>query len=167
MKNWIWTKNIVIINNNLTVLLEHKEALEGLDKSIECVINDNDELQKEIKGSLEYTESIVLYKFSDDICRFQEFWLQYGAAIHENENLQDIEKFNYLKSLLTDSVATVISGIPLTPENYRKAVEILKDRFGKKEILISAHTNRLLNLEPDRNTNDIFALRKLYDETNV
>ncbi|GIY68034.1 hypothetical protein CEXT_202871 [Caerostris extrusa] len=76
---------------------------------------------------------ISLDKFSGDICRFQEFWPQYEAAIHENENLQDIEKFNYLKSLLTDSAATAISGLPLTPENYRKAVEILKERFGKKK----------------------------------
>ncbi|GIY52055.1 uncharacterized protein CEXT_266531 [Caerostris extrusa] len=170
-------KNLDILNDNLTVLLEHKETLEGLDKSIECAIND-DELEEEIEGSLEYTESIVLCKsrlnrclgnlnklqelstlnlsgvtteserklktntklprisldkFSGDICRFQEFWPQYEAAVHENESLQDIEKFNYLKSLLTDSAATAISGLPLTPENYRKEVDILKDRFGKKK----------------------------------
>ncbi|GIX88132.1 reverse transcriptase [Caerostris extrusa] len=112
---------------------------------------------------LEYSRSVFeVYKN-----RVSGILAQYKAAIHKNENLQDIEKFNYLKSLLTDSVATAISGLPLTPENYRKAVEILKERFGKKEILISAHTNRLLNLEQVRNTNDIFALRKLYDEINV
>ncbi|GIX80005.1 uncharacterized protein CEXT_777011 [Caerostris extrusa] len=155
---------------------KHKETLEGLDKFIECAINDDDELEKEIEGSLEYTESIVLCKsrvnrylgnlnklqelstlnlsnvtteperklktntklqrksldkFSGDICGFQEFWPQYEAAIHENQNLQYIEKFNYLKSLLTDSAATAISGLPLTLESYRKAVEILKDRFVK------------------------------------
>ncbi|GIY16090.1 DUF1758 domain-containing protein [Caerostris extrusa] len=148
-------------DKNLDILNEHKETLEGLDKSIECAIND-DELEEEIEGSLEYTESIVLCK-----SRVSGILAQYEAAIHENENLQDIEKFNYFKSLLTDSAAIAISGLPLTPENYRKAVGILKERFGKKEILISGLTNRLLNLEQVRNTNDIFALRKLYDEMNV
>ncbi|GIX93944.1 rab GTPase-binding effector protein 1 [Caerostris extrusa] len=54
-------KNLDILNGNLTVLLEHKETLKGLDKSIECAINV-DELEEEIEGSLEYTESIVLCK---------------------------------------------------------------------------------------------------------
>ncbi|GIX67925.1 hypothetical protein CEXT_278791, partial [Caerostris extrusa] len=40
----------------------HKEILEGLDKSIECAINDDDELEEEIEGSLEYIESMVLCK---------------------------------------------------------------------------------------------------------
>ncbi|GIX80884.1 hypothetical protein CEXT_289791 [Caerostris extrusa] len=35
--------------NAYDTIKSNKEALEGLDKSIECVINDNDELQKEIK----------------------------------------------------------------------------------------------------------------------
>ncbi|GIY28819.1 hypothetical protein CEXT_698521 [Caerostris extrusa] len=39
-------KNYDISHDNLTVLLEHKETLEGLDESIECLINDDDELQK-------------------------------------------------------------------------------------------------------------------------
>ncbi|GIZ00555.1 hypothetical protein CEXT_256511, partial [Caerostris extrusa] len=42
----------------------HKEPLEGLDHSIECLINDDDELEKEIEGSLEYTESVVLCKIT-------------------------------------------------------------------------------------------------------
>ncbi|GIY68035.1 hypothetical protein CEXT_202881 [Caerostris extrusa] len=41
---------------------KHKETLEGLDKSIECGIKNDDELEEEIEGSLEYTESIVLCK---------------------------------------------------------------------------------------------------------
>ncbi|GIY10379.1 hypothetical protein CEXT_384221 [Caerostris extrusa] len=56
-------KNPDILNDNLTVLLEHKETLEGLNKSIECLINDDDnELEIEIEGYFEYTESIVFCK---------------------------------------------------------------------------------------------------------
>ncbi|GIY34586.1 uncharacterized protein CEXT_165661 [Caerostris extrusa] len=162
-------KNLDILNGNLTVLLEHKETLERLDKSIECAIND-DELEEEIEGSLEYTESIVLCKsrvnrYLGNLNKLQELsslnlsnvtteperklktntklprisldkfsevifvsFRNFGPstrqlAIHENENLQDIVKFNYLKSLLTDSAAIAISGLPLTPENYRKKRE--------------------------------------------
>ncbi|XP_035220903.1 uncharacterized protein LOC118193845 [Stegodyphus dumicola] len=87
---------------------------------------------------------ITLETFSGDLCKFTEFWAQYKAAIHENNTLQDVEKFNYLRSLLTGSAAKAISGLPLIGENYIKAIEILTDRFGKKEILVSAHMNVLL-----------------------
>ncbi|GIX68191.1 uncharacterized protein CEXT_692751 [Caerostris extrusa] len=159
-----YTESIVLCKSRVNRCLGNLNKLQEL--STLNLSGVTTESERKLKTNTKLPR-ISLDKFSGDICRFQEFWPQYEAAIHENENLQDIEKFDYLKSLLTDSAATAISGLPLTPENYRKAVEILKERFGKTEILISAHTNRLLNLEPVRNTNDIFALRKLYDEINV
>ncbi|XP_035232774.1 uncharacterized protein LOC118204577 [Stegodyphus dumicola] len=98
---------------------------------------------------------ITLETFSGDLCKFTEFWAQYKAAIHENNTLQDVEKFNYLRSLLTGSAAKAISGLPLIGENYIKAIEILTDRFGKKEILVSAHMNVLLALESVRRSSDV------------
>ncbi|XP_055948251.1 uncharacterized protein LOC129981438 [Argiope bruennichi] len=62
--------------------------------------------------------------------------------------------------------ARAISGLILTNENYDKAVEILKDRFGQRQAVISAYMNTLLSLQPVRRINDTAGLRNLYDEIN-
>ncbi|KAF8795164.1 hypothetical protein HNY73_003044 [Argiope bruennichi] len=62
--------------------------------------------------------------------------------------------------------ASTISGLTLTNENYDKAVEILKDRFGQRQAVISAYMNTLLPLQPVRRINDTVGLRNLYDEIN-
>ncbi|GBO37438.1 hypothetical protein AVEN_266087-1 [Araneus ventricosus] len=51
-------------------------------------------------------------------------------------------------------------------ENYDKAVEVLKDRFGQKQAVISSYMNTLLPLQPVRRINDTLGLRNLYDEIN-
>ena len=42
---------------------------------------------------------------------------------------------NYLNGMLTGEAARALSGLPLTEENnYRKATELLKERFAKPKI---------------------------------
>ena len=50
---------------------------------------------------------------------------------------------NYLKGLITCNAARAISGLPMTSQNYEKATEILKERFGRNQVLINAHMGSL------------------------
>ncbi|GBN23486.1 hypothetical protein AVEN_47070-1 [Araneus ventricosus] len=109
---------------------------------------------------------IVLDKFGGDVRKFHEFWPSFEAAVHDNLSLTIVKKFNYLRSLLIGDAARAISGLTLTNENYDKAVEVLKDRFGQKQAVISAYMNTLLSLQPVRRINDTLGLRNLYDEIN-
>ncbi|GFT76531.1 integrase catalytic domain-containing protein [Nephila pilipes] len=59
-----------------------------------------------------------------------------------------------------------ISGLTLNNENYDKAVEILKDRFGQKQSDIFAYMNTLLKLQPVQRSNDTSVLPNLYDKIN-
>ena len=61
---------------------------------------------------------------------------QYPVAIHTNSSLSDIEKFNYLRTYLTETTGKFIKGLSLTSASYQKAVEILKERYGNKQLLI-------------------------------
>ncbi|GIX86605.1 reverse transcriptase [Caerostris extrusa] len=162
-------KNLDILNDNLTVLLEHKEILEGLDKFIECAINNDDELEKEIEGSLEYTESIVLCKsrvnrYLGKLNKLQELstlnlsnvTTEPERKLKTNTKLPRISLDKFSKEDLDDILvfhfgptATAISGLPLTPENYRKAVDILKDRFdtGSARTCITRGLGRRLGLQ--------------------
>ena len=76
---------------------------------------------------------LELPKFRGDITQWQGFWDQFNTSIHENTSLSDIEKFNYLRTFLTDSVYSLISGLSLNSENYKEAVNVLKGRFGNKQ----------------------------------
>ena len=68
------------------------------------------------------------------------------------------------RSLLDHSAHNAIAGLTLTSTNYAKAVEILKKRFGNKEIIISRHMETLLEVEAVENDNNLHGLRRLYDQ---
>ena len=86
--------------------------------------------------------------FNGDITQWTTFWDSFKSAIHENPALSDIDKFNYLSSLLEHSVKESIAGLTLTASNYKEAVSILEKRFGNTQQIISRHMDLLLNLEP-------------------
>ena len=43
---------------------------------------------------------------------------------------------SYLGGLLKGEVARVMQGLPLSESNYQRAVDLLKERFGQKQVLI-------------------------------
>ena len=85
-----------------------------------------------------------------------------------NRDLSEVDKFNYLRSLLERTAKDAISGLTLTAANYKEAVEIRQKRFGSKQQIISKHMDLFLNLDPVVSTSPK-ALRHLYDrvEANI
>ena len=60
--------------------------------------------------------------------------------------LAPIDKFNYLKTLLEGSTAQAIQGSTLSATYYEAAIDILKDRFRKMQLIISFHMDNLLKI---------------------
>ena len=75
----------------------------------------------------------------------------------------DVEKFNYLLGLLGNSPKKCVEGLTLNTENYEQAKEILQDRFGNPQVVISAHMDSLVKLPVVRKMDNVVALRKMYD----
>ena len=105
--------------------------------------------------------------FSGNPLEYQGFWDSFNAAVHENSRLEDIMKFNYLKTVLRGQALSAISGLSLTADNYNQAVDILKKRYGNKQLLISSHMDKLLSISPVTSLNDIAKIRNVYDEIEV
>ena len=80
--------------------------------------------------------------------KWQEFWDSYEASIHKNSALQEVDKFNYLKVQLEGEARDVIAGLDITNANYDIAVKMLKERYGKKHLMIDAHYSQLRDLPP-------------------
>ncbi|GFQ98381.1 integrase catalytic domain-containing protein [Trichonephila clavata] len=109
-----------------------------LNKTVSSVLTNQPRLPK-----------LTLESFSGkDISSFPSFGAKFKSAVDDNSNLNDVDKFSYLKSVVTSDAELAIRGLTLTPENYAKAVKILEDRFGRKELIVDYHMNRLLNLSP-------------------
>ncbi|XP_042906732.2 uncharacterized protein [Parasteatoda tepidariorum] len=106
---------------------------------------------------------LTIEKFSGDPADWQRFYDQFESAIDKNTGLSNVEKFNYLKTYLVGSASDAIKGFSLTNNNYVSAIETLKERFGKKTLIINSHLNKLLSLTPVEKSTDIFSLRKLFD----
>ena len=98
---------------------------------------------------------LELKKFSGKQIGWHPFWESFEPAIHNNTNLNDVDKFQYLKSLLEGSAAKTISGLALTSSNYNHAVELLAKRFGSKQVIISKHIELLMQLPKINDGNDL------------
>ena len=132
-------------------LLRAQELLESKPAPVNPVTEGNFRLSK-----------LDIPKFDGSILEFQSWWDQYEIAVHTNNRLSAVEKFVYLRSLTTNDASLSIEGFPLTAANYEEAVGLLKDRYGKKSKLISAHVSKLLSLEEISGVNPK-ALRKQFD----
>ena len=112
---------------------------------------------------------LELNPFSSDITTWTTFWESYESAIHNSRDLSDIDKFNYLNSLLKGAAHEAIAGLSLTSANYREAIDILKKHFGNVQQIKAKHMDILMNIEPATSSRDLKALRKLHDvvESNV
>ena len=58
------------------------------------------------------------------------------GLVDSNPDLSNIEKFNYLSSLLENTAREAIAGLSLTDANYVEAVSTLKKRFGVTQQII-------------------------------
>ena len=112
---------------------------------------------------------IKIAKFAGDPKSWQSFWDSFQAAVHSNTAIHDVDKFNYLKGLLEGPALAAITGLSLTDSNYKVAVDILEERFGNKQLVISSHMEALLQLPAATSVNDIKKIRAIYDrvEANV
>ena len=108
---------------------------------------------------------ISLPRFSGNPIKWTSFWDSYHSAIHLNSDLSDVDKFNYLRSLLDGTALEAIAGLTLSSANYQQALEILRKRFGNKQVIISKHMDTLLNMDTIPSDRHLRDLRRLYDNT--
>ena len=111
-------------------------------------------------------QKLELPKFRGDITTYFTFWDSFNSAIHTNPHIANIDKFHYLKASLEGSAAESIQGLTLTSANYDAAVDLLRERYGNKQQIISAHMDQLLKISCCT-SDKAQPLRSLYDKINV
>ncbi|XP_064475785.1 uncharacterized protein LOC135389682 [Ornithodoros turicata] len=102
-------------------------------------------------------------KFGGKLQDWARFWEHFQATVHDNHSLAAVEKFKYLLCYVTDDAKRSIDGISLSGANYNVAVEALKQRFGRTDLLAADHIDKLLALRAIHSS-DVIQLRHLLDE---
>lgn len=112
---------------------------------------------------------LTIKPFNGKLTAWPPFWDSFKSAIHENPDLSKVDKFNYLRSMVTHGALEAISGLTLTAPNYDEAITILEKRFGNKQLIVNKHMDQLLNTDGVTSPHDVKGLRQLYDtiESNV
>ncbi|GFW98313.1 uncharacterized protein TNCV_1091911 [Trichonephila clavipes] len=90
---------------------------------------------------------IELKKFSGEAKDFLAFWSQF-QKIHNDKGIAEEDKMQYLlQSVEPKSKAErLVLSFPATAENYPKAIDQLKERFGREDLLVQIYVRELLNL---------------------
>ncbi|XP_035220082.1 uncharacterized protein LOC118193149 [Stegodyphus dumicola] len=102
-------------------------------------------------------------QFGDGIKDWLPFWSQF-EQIHKDNDIAPEDKFQYLiQATVSGSRAReVVESFPPIGANYEKAVESLKSRFGREDILVEVYVRELLKLIVTVQTKEKFSLTSLY-----
>ena len=102
-------------------------------------------------------------RFNGDLTKWTTFWDSFSSSIHTNPSLSNIDKFNYLISLLESTAAKAIAGLTPTDANYEEAVSVLHRRLGNPHLIINRHMEALLKVPSISSHQDTRGLWKLHD----
>ena len=73
-----------------------------------------------------------------------------------------MSKFTYVKGVLKGAAAAAISGIAITNDNYDLAVTMLKERFGRLDVIIESLYIKLQGLP--KSVNKFTEIRKTSEQ---
>ncbi|GFV31472.1 uncharacterized protein TNCV_3462781 [Trichonephila clavipes] len=110
------------------------------------------EIDKEIEAVEQYFDKIVTWRF-----RAKKQLGKNNKFKSDSDSCKTIEESKLIepmKGLLGSSALATVEGFAITAENYAKAVEILKDRFGRKDAIINSHMQKLLSVTPLKRSDD-------------
>lgn len=64
--------------------------------------------------------------------------------VHEDSSYTDIQKFYYLRAGLSGQALDLVKSVSMTEANYEVAVQLLKQRYDNKGLVIQSHIRSLL-----------------------
>ena len=108
--------------------------------------------------------SIEIPKFSGELTEWPTFLDLFEAVIDTCSDLDDVQKFTYLRGYLQGPALQAINGLTLTNSDYTETLKILKDRFGNVQQIVSSHVERLANLPNILSDSNLTEIRKCYVE---
>ncbi|KAH9634825.1 hypothetical protein HF086_012239, partial [Spodoptera exigua] len=130
------------------------------DKSMESCKSTLASIHKPVK-----LPTIQLPKFSGSYCNWLEFRDTFTSLIHNNDEIDEVNKFHYLRASLEGPAAVIIKSIEFSSSNYSVAWSLLLDRFDNKRLLAQNHVSALYHIDAVTKESSV-ALKGLIDQLN-
>ncbi|GFX68805.1 DUF1758 domain-containing protein [Trichonephila clavipes] len=114
-----------------------------IDKKLgETVISEVPDTPRKFK-----LPKLELRKFGGDPKEFLSFWSQF-QKIHDDGSIPDEDEMQYLVASVEpkSKAERLILSFPATAANYPKAVDQLKERFGREDLLVQIYVRDLLTM---------------------
>jgi hypothetical protein len=106
---------------------------------------------------------IQIPEFSGHFEKWLSFRDVFQSLMHNNNNLNSIEKMHYLKSSLSGDALHTIENLAISGANYDEAWSLLEKRYGNERLIVQAHIRKILN-SPAINKCTPASLRQLSDD---
>uniref|UniRef100_A0A914ZFY7 Uncharacterized protein n=1 Tax=Panagrolaimus superbus TaxID=310955 RepID=A0A914ZFY7_9BILA len=138
--------NSKLLNDLTEIVMEGGKylQLETEDDNSSIISNSTDFTPKnEIIATM---PPLNLPKFNGDYLKWNTFWQRFEHAVH-NRPFPKIEKLITLMGLLEGRASEEIEGFQVSEENYETIVDILINRFGKKQLIIMQLQSQLRAVE--------------------
>ena len=88
---------------------------------------------------------LEISEFQGTYLDWVRFWNLFTSQVDEAP-LKDEAKFAYLKELVQPKVRSTIDKLPHNSEGYKKAKELLQERYGDDNEVVNAHIQQILSL---------------------
>lgn len=124
---------------------------------------DSKESKTKSSGKKVHLPKLNLPKFSGDTLQYISFREMFDAAIHNDNQLDRVEKFQYLKGVLEGEAAAAVAGLPLTSNNYDEALGIIHKRYGQPHKIIHRYMRALWELPKASDT----SVKEFYDKLEL
>ncbi|XP_017471576.1 PREDICTED: uncharacterized protein LOC108362929 [Rhagoletis zephyria] len=109
---------------------------------------------------------LQLTKFSGKQSQWLDFYNVFTTLVHNNKDLTEVEKFQYLRSCLTDEASRLIQSLEVTNNNYNAALELIISRFNNSRLISQSHMQQICDLS-NLSSSNTSSLRNFIDTINV
>ena len=106
---------------------------------------------------------IELPTFDGTLLEWPQFWDVFRTSVDEHPKLSNVHKFTHLISSLKGKALKAIDGIAVSADNYAMALGIIKEKFGRKDILITTLYAKLQHLPSAASSASFEDVRRIYD----
>lgn len=132
------------------LLAKAQDILATNDKKLDSNFNSaaSEQLSRKGNNNIVRLPTIEIPKFYGDYDNWLCFRDTFTSLIHSNDEIDDINKYHYLRASLEASAAVVIQSVEFSSNNYSMAWKLLCDRFNNKRQLLQNHVSALFNIEP-------------------
>ncbi|XP_037813119.1 uncharacterized protein LOC119604511 [Lucilia sericata] len=125
-------------------------------------INQHEPSSSRAKVSLPRLE---LPSFNGQLNQWLNFFNMFSVMVDKNDELSNVEKFQYLKSCLTGDASQLVQSLEVTANNYCKALDLLISRYDNKRYIFNSHIQEIFKIQRMSNPN-VIQLRNFVDCIN-